>query len=278
MDEALTTPDYSERFLSTIAAFVTGDAAARGDEVELELTTRFGYALDFLRACGTYLTLPGRRFLEVGSGTGNVVTAAAALGAVTTATDTMAQCVEITRERIAEHGLAAQVFQHDIRSAPLAPDGAFDFVFCYQVLEHMPRRDQFIALGRLMDLVAEGGHLFIDTENALCPFDRHDTQLWLPRILRPEHQSALVRAFGKAIDYYEPSFGGTVELHDYLSYDEIVGAAGIKGFTVVNPFMPHRDGRQYARVVTGSDWLYDAILKYIAFERFSPVALLLRKG
>ncbi|HEX3917105.1 MAG TPA: methyltransferase domain-containing protein [Caulobacteraceae bacterium] len=278
MIEGLRAPTYSEAFKERIANFVEGDSASRSDAVTLELSVRLGYALDFLIACQEYFPIGGQRFLEIGSGSGNVATAAVAMGADVTAIDIMQECLDLTELRLEEHGFSATIFRHDIREpAPSLAPGTYDFVFCYQVLEHLPRDGQFHALKNLFDLVSPGGHLFIDTENALCAFDRHDTQLWMPRVLREGYLLSLAKTFGRSLNYYEPSFGRTIDLHEYLTYDEIVGAAAVMGFEVRNAFMPHRDSRQFARAMTGSDWLYDEVLKYFAFEKFSPVALLLQK-
>ena len=155
--------------------------------------------------------------------------------------------------------------------------GAFDIVFCYQVLEHIPRGEQFAALSNLFQLVAPGGFLFIDTENSLCPYDRHDSHTWLVRLLSQRTYDPIIHALGKGLNFFEPSAGRAVQTRDYLSYDELFGAASVSGFGVLNSTMPHEDKKQSLRVLTGSDWLHDNILQYFDSERFSPISVLWKR-
>jgi 2-polyprenyl-3-methyl-5-hydroxy-6-metoxy-1,4-benzoquinol methylase len=270
---------YSEAFQSALAEYVTGDAADRGEQFNTEIYVKVGYADSFFDFARRYVELEGKRFIEVGCGHGHVSVAAANHGAKVTATDFVPKALELTRMRLAEHGYEAHTFASDLRDElPADHHGAFDFVWCFQVLEHIPREGQFKALANLIRMVAPGGYLFIDTENALCPYDRHDTHTWLVRLMSPEPQARIISALGAGINSREASFGGeVVQIHDYLTYDEIIGAAKVNGFEVVCPFMPHGDQRQYLRMVTGSDWLHEAILKHFPIERFSPVSLLLRR-
>jgi 2-polyprenyl-3-methyl-5-hydroxy-6-metoxy-1,4-benzoquinol methylase len=268
---------YSQELEDDIAEYATGDRNDRSEKTLLEIYTKLEYARMFFDFCERYVSLSGKRFLELGCGTAFVSVAAAERGATVAATDYVERCLEFAQRRFSEHGIEGTIYQSDLREA--IPDGSkasFDFVFCFQVLEHIPRDGQFKALGNLLDMVAPGGFVFIDTENALCPYDRHDTQTWLTRLLSKEYQEDLICALGKGLNFFEPSVGKRVQLHDYLSYDEIIGAAGVRGFRVVDPFMPHGSKRQYLKTVTGSDWLHDNILRYFDVERFAPVSLLLQ--
>lgn len=242
------------------------------------MTTRLEYAHSFfelLRA--RHCDLRGLRFIEIGCGSGHASAAAADLGAIVTATDYTQIAVDLTAMRLADHGVQASTFVSDLRDPiALELEGAYDFVWCFQVLEHIPRGGQFKALGNLFKMVAPGGYLFIDTENALCPYDRHDTQTWGLRLTKPEIQAKLIAMLGLGINFQEAA-SGLVQMHDYLTYDELAGAAMVSGLQVVDPFMPHGSAKQYLRVTTGSDWLHDAILQHFPIERFSPINVLLKR-
>ena len=269
---------YSAEFENAIASYVVGDPADRSDKTILEMYTKVDYSMSFFDHCRQFFDISGKKFIEVGCGTGYVSTAAGQLGAKVSATDFVPRAVELTRLRLAEHSLTGDVFISDLRE-PLEPQRrtAFDVVFCFQVLEHIPREQQWKALSNLFQLVAPGGFLFIDTENSLCPYDRHDTKTWLLRLMTRGVADSIIATLGKGLNFYEPSKDGYVQTRDYLSYDEIIGAAMVNDFKIVNSFMPHGTQAQYLRIVTGSDWLHESILQYFNIERFSPISLLLRK-
>lgn len=269
---------YSPAFEDAVARYVTGDAADRSEKTMLEIYTKLDYAKSFFEFCHHFVDLSGKRFIEIGCGTGYVSVAATQTGATVTSTDFEQVALDLTRQRLREHGLPSDVFVSDLREPP-APHrlAAFDFVFCFQVLEHIPRKDQWKALSNLFKMVARGGYLFIDTENSLCPYDRHDTKTWLLRLMNHNVADRVIAALGKGINFREPSTGTYINTRDYLSYDEIIGAAMVNDFEIVNAFMPHGTKATYLRTITGSDWLHDNILQYFDIERYSPVSLLLHK-
>jgi 2-polyprenyl-3-methyl-5-hydroxy-6-metoxy-1,4-benzoquinol methylase len=269
---------YSDAFEDAIALYGTGNPADRSEKTILHIYTKLRWMQQFFAAMDTYVKLSSKRFIEVGCGTGYVSVAAASRGAVVSSTDLVQVCVSLAERRIAEHRLSTNAFLSDLRDpVPKERLQSFDVVWCFQVLEHIPRADQFTALGNLFSLVAPGGFLFIETENSLCPFDRHDTQTWLIRLTSREFYSPIIAALGKGLNFLEPSTGERVQVRDYLSYDEIIGAASVSGFKVVNAFMPHLTKKQYLLSLTKSDWLHDAILDKFDVERFAPVSLLLQR-
>lgn len=270
---------YSLEFEDDIAEYVTGNPADRGEKTMMELYKKLEHMHSFFNFCERYFNLEGSRFIEVGCGTGIASVAAAQRGATVFSTDIVQKVIKLAARRFAEHCISSTLFASNICDPPAAElRGRFDIVFCFQVIEHIPRHLQFVALANLCDLVAPGGFLFIDTENNLCPYDRHDTGSWLVRLLSKRHYDPLLVALGKNLNFFEPTAGQLVQTRDYISYDELIGAVAMKGFSVLNATMPHESARQYLRVCTGSDWLYDNILQYFDLERFSPISILLKRS
>jgi 2-polyprenyl-3-methyl-5-hydroxy-6-metoxy-1,4-benzoquinol methylase len=269
------TRKYSQEFENAVAEYTTGNPADRSDKTHFELYTKLGYAHSFFAFCERYFNLSGKRFIEVGCGTAYVSVAAAQRGADTYSTDVVEKALSLAAQRFREHSLSGVIAQTDLRKPlPIREwGGPFDIVFCYQVLEHIPRS----ALANLFQLVAPDGFLFIDTENSLCPYDRHDSHTWLVRLLSQRTYDPIIQALGKGLNFFEPSAGRTVQTRDYLSYDELFGAASVSGFEILNSTMPHEDKRQSLRVLTGSDWLHDNILQYLDSERFSPISVLWKR-
>lgn len=269
---------YSTTFEDAVAEYVTGQVSDRSEKTMMELYTKLEHARSFIEFCQRYIDLQGKRFFEVGCGTGYFSVAAAQAGAAVASTDIVGKAVGLAKMRLGEHGIDADIFESDLRDAPRSKYKAkFDFVFCFQVIEHIARCDQFRALENLFSFVAPGGLLFFDTENSMCPYDRHDSGTWLLRMMSKSAYDPIIMGLGKGLNFYEPSVGEYVQTRDYLSYDELVGAASISGFEIVNPYMPHEDKRQALRVMTGSNWLHDTIIRHFDWERYAPISLLLRK-
>lgn len=280
MDSAMHQTDfsYSEEFITAIAEYSGSKLEGRTDHLRLELQTKRQWMHWFFDACQPYMDFSGRSFLEVGCGTGYTSVAAAERGMQVEATDFVEKACELAGWRFREHGLSANVFVSDLRDVTKADQmGRYGFVFCSQVLEHIPRAGQFPALRHLLEMVAPEGFLYINTENSMYPYDRHDTKLPLIRLLSQVHAISLTKALGRSLDVAEASFGEAITIHDYLTYDEIVGAARVMGFEVVNPFMPYGTARSMLKVLTGSDWLYDNVAQYFDVERFLPVSVLLKR-
>jgi hypothetical protein len=68
-----------------------------------------------------------------------------------------------------------------------------------------------------------------------------------------------------------------VQTRDYMSYDELVGASAMRGFDVIDPFMPHGSKQQYLKSLTNSDWLYDTIGRYFDIQTFAPISILMQR-
>lgn len=126
---------------------------------------------------------PGRRVLDFGCGLGHFLSAATGVGLV-------ACGVEFSPEAAAH---ARDVFGLDVRTgdeAALAdlPDGAFDLVTCWEVIEHAVRPRE--TLGLLAAKLAAGGVLGISTPNLRCWRYRLQGGRWF-NVANPTHLSFL---------------------------------------------------------------------------------------
>ncbi len=102
---------------------------------------------------------PGRRFLDVGCNLGYAVEAARLEGFSATGIDLDARAVSSARAQFPE----AAFYVSDVES--LRASGAtFDFVYCCEVIEHLPEVRPFA--GSLAGLLGPGGLLFLTTPDA----------------------------------------------------------------------------------------------------------------
>jgi 2-polyprenyl-6-hydroxyphenyl methylase/3-demethylubiquinone-9 3-methyltransferase len=128
---------------------------------------RIRHAEESLRANLGAPHLQGRRFLDVGSGSGLFSLAARRLGATVQSFDYDPQSVGCTRELKRRYFPDDAHWQIDAGSV-LDPDylktlGQWDVVYSWGVLHHTGR--MMDALANVAPLVAEGGHLFIAIYN-----------------------------------------------------------------------------------------------------------------
>lgn len=114
--------------------------------------------------------LRGKDVLEVGCGTGVHARLLAQAGARVTAVDLTPTAVELTRARLALHGLEAGVREADAEQLPFA-DNSFDFIWSWGVIHHSARTEQVAA--ELARVLRPGGRI------ALMVYHRSSITYWL---------------------------------------------------------------------------------------------------
>lgn len=131
--------------------------------------------------------LEGKLVLDVGCGTGRFAEIALAAGAKVVAVD-FSSAVDACRANFAGNP-RLHVVQADIHSLPFEP-AAFDFVYCFGVLQHTPEPAR--AFASLPDMLVPGGRIAIDVYPKL-PLNALWPKYWLRHVTR--HVSA-PRLFG----------------------------------------------------------------------------------
>jgi S-adenosylmethionine-dependent methyltransferase len=162
-------------------------------------------------------SLRRKNILELGCGTGASTVALAEQGATVTATDVDENALDVTRCRLSLHGLSADVLKHEGM-----PEGIYDIVFMYAVLEHMTLDERLSALRRGWSALPPRGLLVIgETPNRLWYRDDHTSGepffMWLPDDLAMLYARRTARpAFNEGVsDEVEfARWGRGVSFHD----------------------------------------------------------------
>jgi SAM-dependent methyltransferase len=125
----------------------------------------------------------GEALLDIGSGRGELVVAAAARGARAVGIEYSPAAVELSRRTLAAHGdpPGARVILADARTLPLA-DGEFDLVTMLDVIEHLTPSEQGDVLAQARRVLRPGGRIHVHTlPNRLI----YDVTYRVQRLLRP---------------------------------------------------------------------------------------------
>jgi len=138
----------------TVRAFWEAEACgerygAEQDRVRYELEPEIPGFADFESAVD-------KRVLEIGVGMGADFLRWARIGARATGVDLTDRAVALTRRRLADEGLEADLRVADAEALPFA-DGEFDIVYSWGVLHHTP--DPARALAEAQRVLAPGGEL-----------------------------------------------------------------------------------------------------------------------
>jgi ubiquinone/menaquinone biosynthesis C-methylase UbiE len=137
-------------------------------------------AAETLRALG--VELAGRTLLDVGTGTGGMLAAAASRGAVPAGVDIALRWLVIAKRRLRESGIDAVLVAADGAALPFRA-GSFDVTTCIETLEHAD--DQAGMLRSCLASVRPGGRSLVVTANRLSLAPDPVFRLWgvgyLPR-------------------------------------------------------------------------------------------------
>jgi SAM-dependent methyltransferase len=132
-----------------------------------------------------FAELAGKDVLEIGCGTGVHARLLAEAGANVTAVDLTPTAVELTRRRLAHHGLKADMREADAEQLPF-PSAAFDFVWSWGVIHHS--HDTTRAIAELARVLRPGGRL------AFMVYHRNSITFWVNYVLiRGVLQGGLLR-------------------------------------------------------------------------------------
>lgn len=102
-----------------------------------------------------YKTLPGKKVLDIATGSGFIAVSLAKAGADVTAIDLTPFAVEHAKKNFAIRGLTGTVMQADAQKLPFA-DQSFDEVIAWGCLMHMPNTEGAIA--EIKRVLKPGGH------------------------------------------------------------------------------------------------------------------------
>lgn len=125
--------------------------------------------------------LAGARVLDIGSGMGGFLVAAALNGMHAVGIEPSAAYCRLTRLRGLRYGLTARVIRGVGEALP-CPDASFDIVLAQDILEHV--RDPDTTMREMKRVLAPGGVALVTVINRLAWRDPHYHLLavnWLPR-------------------------------------------------------------------------------------------------
>jgi len=129
---------------------------------------------------GRFLSFTGKHVLDFGCGCGATSIVLARMGARVIGVDPDSPSVHAARFRARDSQVCNNVsFCYVPKANRLPfPDGAFDVVLCYQVLEHILPSQRATHAQEIWRVVRAGGHLLISVPNRLRPIEFHTTGLW----------------------------------------------------------------------------------------------------
>jgi ubiquinone/menaquinone biosynthesis C-methylase UbiE len=153
--------------------------SVRGEMTDAEHLARYAWAAQLV---------PGRRVLDAGCGLGYGTALLANAGASTvTGVDVAAAVVEVARGRVPA---GVELVEGDVHELPF-PDGSFDAVVCFEVIEHV--EDSARVIGELARVLAPGGVLLVSSPNrdVYVPGNPHHVHEFTPEELRAALQERL---------------------------------------------------------------------------------------
>ena len=169
--------------------------------------------------------------LEIGCGAGFATAALAKQGYRVDAMDSVDAMLDLTRNRLAEHGAAERVrmVHADVRCLPM-PDNTFDLVFALGVLPWLD--DTLAAVREMVRVTRPGGYVLVTADNSVH----------LEEILDPLRIPILKRYLAptlRAAKLLSPPRLPQVQRHSPREFDSILSAAGLdKSRSVMLGFGP----------------------------------------
>lgn len=112
-----------------------------------------------------------KRVLVVGAGTGAECVELARRGAKVWGIEPNLAGVEILRAKARLHGLNKNAFRRGVAEELPYEDSAFDFVYCYTVIEHV--KDIEESIDEMIRVCKTGGWVFIQTGDYRFPYEWH---------------------------------------------------------------------------------------------------------
>lgn len=144
---------------------------------------------DFERRCGS---LKGKKFLELGFGSGLHIPAFAKAGALISGLEVNETLLGIAKENMRERGIEADLRLYDGTHMPLEND-SFDYVFATSVLEHVS--DLRAVVHEANRILKTQGRFYLSYPNRLAPRETH-TGYYFVQYFPRRLAEIILRAFG----------------------------------------------------------------------------------
>jgi 2-polyprenyl-3-methyl-5-hydroxy-6-metoxy-1,4-benzoquinol methylase len=112
----------------------------------------------------------GRTLLDIGCNWGRWTIAAARAGYRPTGIDPSKKAVGAARRVAEQLGVEAEYVLGDARELPF-PDGSFDVVFSYSVLQHLAKADVRTVVAGIRRVLRPGGTVWVEMPNARGPLN-----------------------------------------------------------------------------------------------------------
>lgn len=127
--------------------------------------------------------LSGKRFLNVGCGTGGMNMVAADHGMASFGIEVSQEALDICHEKARRRSLPLENFISSPGEQLPFESSFFDVVYCLSVLEHV--QDVRQTIHEMVRVLRPGGTLFIDIPNYLSFTENHYKIPWLPKFPKP---------------------------------------------------------------------------------------------
>lgn len=196
------------------------------------------------------LDFRGKRVLVVGAGTGAELFFLHARGSEAYGVEPHPQAVEILLEKARRAGMPADRIHAGFAEALPYPDGFFDFIYCYTVLEHV--QDVNKSISEMLRVCRERGRVFIETPNYRMPYEPH-YKIFMPTFLPKPLLKLYLRARGRPSAFLDSL--------NFIHYRRLLDDIRHLPVTCLPILYGHPAGFAVKR-----NWVY-LIMKYLGIER-----------